>query len=104
METKGSPVSLFQLRLELANRLHSRGGRPALEGATRRVKVPVTDRQWQELDELASSFSESDLGFTPSAGQIASVLLSLSLPLARRETERLRKELATRNASEDRPS
>jgi hypothetical protein len=86
---KGSPTSALQIRAELASRLHSSGGRPALEGANRRVKIPVTDSQWQELEDLAASFS--DLGFAPSAGQVASVLLSLALPLAKSETVRLKK-------------
>ena len=78
---KGSPATALQIRAELAIRLYSRGGRPALEGANRRVKIPVTDKQWQELEDLATSFS--DLGFAPSAGQVASVLISLALPLAK---------------------
>ena len=82
-----NPISLLLLRTEIADRLRSSGGRPALEGATRRVKIPLTERQWQELEELAASFS--DLGFVPSAGQVASALLSLSLPLARQDSRRL---------------
>src|SRR5690349_7193168 len=67
---KGSPVTVFQLRAELMNRLQSSGGRPALEGTTRRVKIPVTDRQWREIEDLAASLS--DQGFSPTAGQVAS--------------------------------
>jgi hypothetical protein len=88
---EGSPVSTFQIRAELLDRLRSHGGRPALEGATRRVKIPVTERQWRELEELAASFT--DLGFVPSAGQVASVLLGLSLPQARKEPRRVESEL-----------
>jgi hypothetical protein len=88
------PVSSFQIRSELMSRLRSNGGRPALEGASRRVKIPVTESQWQELEELAASFT--DLGFVPSAGQVASVLLSLSLPVARSEPNRIRRELGAR--------
>jgi hypothetical protein len=99
---EGSPMSSFQVRSELVNRLRSSGGRPALEGATRRVKIPVTESQWQELEELAASFT--DLGFVPSAGQVASVLISLSLPVARSERNRVRKGLdvhaAAANADE----
>jgi len=94
---KGSPASVLQIRAELASRLHSSGGRPALEGANRRVKIPVTDSQWQELEDLAASFS--DLGFAPSAGQVASVLLSLALPLAKNEIPRLKKELVSHVSS-----
>jgi hypothetical protein len=88
---EGSPVSSFQVRSELLNRLRSSGGRPALEGATRRVKIPVTESQWRELEELAASFT--DLGFVPSAGQVASALISLSLPVARSERDRVRRGL-----------
>ncbi len=94
---EGGPVSTFQVRSELINRLRSSGGRPALEGATRRVKIPVTESQWQELEELAASFT--DLGFVPSAGQLASVLISLSLPLARSERNRVRKGLAVHSSA-----
>lgn len=86
-----SPLSSFQVRSELFHRLRSSGGRPALAGATRRVKIPVTERQWEELEELATSFT--DLGFVPSAGQVASVLISLALPVARNERNLVRKEL-----------
>ncbi len=88
---EGGPISTFQIRAELLDRLRSRGGRPALQGATRRVKIPVTESQWQELEKLAASFT--DLGFVPSAGQVASVLLGLSLPLARNEPHRVEEEL-----------
>jgi hypothetical protein len=91
---EGSPVSSFQIRAQLFDRLRSRGGRPALEGATRRVKIPVTESQWKELEDLAASFT--DLGFVPSAGQVASVLLSLSLPLAKREPSLIKRELGAR--------
>jgi len=91
----GSPVSSFQIRAELLERLRSSGGRPALDGATRRVKIPVTESQWKELEDLAASFT--DLGFIPSAGQVASVLLSLSLPLAKSEPHRIKRELRVRD-------
>jgi hypothetical protein len=94
---EGSPVSSFEVRSELVNRLRSSGGRPALEGATRRVKIPVTERQWRELEELAASFT--DLGFAPSAGQVASVLISLSLPAARSERNRVREGLEVHAAA-----
>ena len=88
---EGGPIFTFQIRAELLDRLRSHGGRPALEGTTRRVKIPVTDSQWHELEKLAASFT--DLGFVPSAGQVASVLLGLSLPLARKEPQRVEHEL-----------
>jgi hypothetical protein len=90
----GNPVSLFRIRAELHRRLQSSGGRPSLKDAERRIKIPVSDAQWKELEALASSFG--DMGFTPSAGQVASVLLDLSLPLAKADVERIRRELRIR--------
>ncbi len=90
LRTDVGPISSFQLRVELASRLHSSGGRPALKDAERRIKVPVTESQCRELEELAASLA--DLEFAPSAGQIASVLLSLSLRLAKDSPQLFRKE------------
>ena len=72
-----SPITLFALREELMRRLQSSGGRPALVGTTRRAKIPLRDEEWQQLEELASAIASP--GFAPSAGQVASVLLRLSL-------------------------
>lgn len=72
-----APVTLFAVREELVKRLQSSGGRPALEGVTRRAKVPLSDEEWLQLEELAAAVSSP--GFAPSAGQVASVLLTLSL-------------------------
>jgi hypothetical protein len=93
LRPRGSPVAVFQMRTALMSRLQASGGGPVLEGANRRIEIPVTDSQWQELEDLAASFS--DVGFTPSPGQVASVLLSLALPLVKKETERLQRELAS---------
>ena len=47
LECDGSPVSTFQIRAELVDRLRSHGeGRPS--GTTRPIKIPVTDSQWQD--------------------------------------------------------
>jgi hypothetical protein len=72
-----APLTLFVLREELVNRLQSSGGRPALVGTTRRAKIPLSDEEWAKLEELAAAFASP--GFAPSAGQVASVLLSLAL-------------------------
>jgi hypothetical protein len=72
-----APVTLFALREELVNRLQSSGGRPALVGTTRRAKIPLSEEEWVQLEELAAAIPSP--GFAPSAGQVASVLLSLSL-------------------------
>ena len=72
-----APLTLFALREELVNRLQSSGGRPALMGTTRRAKIPLSDDEWDKLEELAAAVGSP--GFAPSAGQVAGVLLSLSL-------------------------
>jgi len=76
------PLSLFQVREELFQRLQSTGGRPSLAGTSRRTKIPLSDRQWEELEGIATDVASP--GFSPSPGQIASVLLTLSLRSLRR--------------------
>lgn len=71
-----APITLMAVREELARRLQSSGGRPALSGTTRRAKIPLGEEEWLELEELAAAISSP--GFAPSAGQVASVLLRLS--------------------------
>ena len=73
----GGPLSLFQVKQELSHRLQSTGGRPSLSGTSARKKVPLNDDLWEELEKIASEVSTP--GFSPSAGQIASVLLALAL-------------------------
>ena len=70
---------------ELIRRRHSSGGRPGIEGTDFRVKVPVGDREWHCLEAIAESLSAE--GFSPSAGQVASVLLSIALRSVTAETE-----------------
>lgn len=72
-----APLTLQEIRRELAARLQSTGGRPALSGATRRTKIPLSDSQWQELEAIAAEVSES--GQATSPGQVASVIISLTL-------------------------
>lgn len=71
------PATLYALRQELLRRRQSSGGRPGIEGTSFRAKVPVGDQDWQRLEAIAASLSAQ--GFTPSAGQVASVLLSMAL-------------------------
>lgn len=77
LEQALAPITLFAVRSELFARLQSSGGRPALAGTSRRAKVPLSDADWAELEELATIVSGPD--FSPSTGQVASVLLSLSV-------------------------
>ena len=73
------PISLLAVREELVKRLQSNGGRPTLAGATHRAKVSLGDKEWVALEELAEAVSSQ--GFTPSAGQLASVLLAQAVRL-----------------------
>jgi hypothetical protein len=95
------PISLLAVREELVQRLQSTGGRPALSGVTRRAKIPVKDEDWLQLEQLAEAVASP--GFAPSAGQVASVLLTKSLHALveqlshespSNETARLKEELA----------
>lgn len=71
------PITLAAVRDEVIGRLQSTGGRPGLSGTTRRAKIPLSDQEWEQLEQIARSMAAP--GFAPSAGQVASVLLSLSL-------------------------
>jgi len=77
IEGQPGPVTLYALRQELLRRRQSSGGRPGIEGTSFRAKVPVGDQDWHRLEAIAASLSAQ--GFTPSAGQVASVLLSMAL-------------------------
>src|SRR5207244_91298 len=72
-----APLNLYAVREELVRRLQSSGGRPALEGTNRRAKIPLSEQHWLQLEELAAAVSSP--GFAPSAGQVASVLLTAAL-------------------------
>jgi hypothetical protein len=71
------PISLFAVRQELFRRLQSSGGRPGLPDADKVAKVPVSETQWKRLEQLAAAMASP--GFSPSAGQVANVLLTWAL-------------------------
>lgn len=77
IEGQPGPVTLYALRQELLHRRQSSGGRPGIEGTSFRAKVPVGDQDWHRLEAIAATLSVP--GFTPSPGQVASVLLSIAL-------------------------
>ena len=60
---RAAPISLHALRRELANRVRSNGGRPALEGATKIQKygAPATRRR---------RTSGAAISFVPTLGEI----------------------------------
>jgi hypothetical protein len=82
------PISLAALGSALLERLRSTGGRPAFVGATQRAKVPLKENDLARLDKVAQVIG-SLLGFSPSIGQVASVLLSASLTALMRSTHDL---------------
>jgi hypothetical protein len=76
---QGNPgvVALYALRSELLRCRQSNGGRPGIAGTSQRLKIPLSDQDWTELEGLADQLSEA--GFAPSPGQIASVLLHAAI-------------------------
>ena len=74
---QAGPVALLAVRTELARFLRSTGGRPSLEGTTRRQKIPLADADWVQLQDLAAQLSPSTPRAT--AGQVASVILHRGL-------------------------
>lgn len=90
----GRPIfSLAGLYRELSERLRSTGGRPSLEGTTRRQKIPISDADWEELERLSENLSKT--GTSASPGQVASVLLHQMLAsLDPAQTEELLKKKA----------
>ena len=71
-------ISLGELGNELIKRLRSTGGRPSLEGATERCKVPLSPEDIAGL-ELVIDAVERQTGTRPALGQIASVILRVHL-------------------------
>jgi hypothetical protein len=88
-----SPVTLRQIRAELARRLTSSGGRPALSGTSQRVKIPLSETQWAELERIADDVSGT--GCKTSPGQVASVIISLSLRAIDADRRNLKSETTT---------
>jgi len=80
------PLTLYALRSEVYRRRKSSGGRPGIEGTDSRAKIPVNAGEWEELEALATTLTSE--GNSPSAGQVASVLLSMALESVRSETNR----------------
>ncbi len=78
---KGSPLTATALRQEVFSRLTSSGGRPGLDGATIRPKVPMTPEDWTALEQLAKAFADKGVKATPS--QVASAIIHRHVALIR---------------------
>ena len=75
-------ISLGELGNELIRRLRSTGGRPSLEGATERCKVPLSPGDIADLEQIINAI-EAKTGTRPALGQIASVILRIHLDMLR---------------------
>lgn len=72
----GSPFSVQALRTRLMTDLVSCGGRPGRREAAIR-KIPLTDTEWELLDDIAALIRSKGINTTP--GQVAGVLLNQSM-------------------------
>jgi hypothetical protein len=73
----GSPMSAYAVRQELFRRLRSTGGRPALDGADIKPKIPMRHSQWKRLEDLARQVETES--FHPTPAQLASVILGAGI-------------------------
>jgi hypothetical protein len=76
------PIALAAIGNELLKRLRSTGGRPALEDANEICKVPLSVEDVAALEKIAESVHEKT-GARPSLGQVASVILRVTLDESR---------------------
>jgi hypothetical protein len=67
------PLSFLALAEVIGRQLASTGGRPALESAEPRQKIPPHKGDWQKLKRIAAQLKRQGVRCTP--GQVASVLL-----------------------------
>ena len=102
---KAGPLTLYALRTELYRRLSS-GEQPGVAGTGLRADIEVSDQDWARLTALASKLKGPNTA--PSAGQVASALLSVALdtveptaePGGERPDPALAKKLAEKVASQ----
>jgi hypothetical protein len=73
----GSPFSFWALRSKLLSDVVSTGGRPGRKEAVARKKIPMTDAEWDLLDEITRILNMR--GVKASAGQVAGILLNQSM-------------------------
>ena len=68
-----APPFLDELRKDLESLLKSKGGRPTLEGADIIRKVRFSKDNWNQLESIAKSWSQSGVSVSPA--QVASFIL-----------------------------
>jgi hypothetical protein len=79
-----SPSLLSALRRSLVGSIKSSGGRPGLEGAARRQKIPMAEADWESVEEIAATMRQQGVGVT--AGQVAGQLLREAIAKVRAGT------------------
>lgn len=73
----GDPLSLAAVKEHMQRRLKSSGGRPALEDAVRKAKIPLSEDAFALLAKARDEVSEP--GFQPTATQLAAAILEIVL-------------------------
>jgi hypothetical protein len=99
----GSPISRYAVGTELYRRGKSKTVLLEIAGTDKRVEMQISASDWIQLEELASTLGAP--GSSPSAGQVASILLRLALDVVKPvttgpSTDRAEPELARRLAEE----
>ena len=72
-----TPLSFFALREQILSQLRSTGGRPSRSGTTHRRKVPMSEEEWSDLEEMTKLLER--FGVKTSPGQVAGFLLENSI-------------------------
>lgn len=93
------PISLAAIGNELLKRLRSTGGRPALEDADGICKVPLSAEDIAALELIAESVCEKT-GARPSLGQVASVILRVTLDETKGKSETRRRPRTPRELAD----
>ena len=86
------PVSFFALHERMSSELVSTGGRPGRAGVSGRRKVPMSDQEWSDLEQLSNILDR--LGLHVSPGQVAGFLLESSLNKMKAEITALEADAA----------
>ena len=78
-----APLDLPALVALVRSELVSTGGRPGRREPVERKKIPLTEREWNKLNDISEQMRE--LGVNAAPGQVASMLLRYSLDSAPRK-------------------
>ena len=85
MPATASPPVLAELRRQIFGMVKSTGGRPGIEGAEHRQKIPMSSEDLARLEELAKQVADERSAPTP--GQVGALLLHGALDEAYREIQ-----------------